>query len=189
MFFDRDRKPIPILGKKGANRKPGSKTLEEALKCSDAKFLDFLQHCFMWEPERRITPEEALRHPWVTQEETAKARLDLDNSSDPTQLNSQTQKTREQQKPESKSQSVKKEKIGLNKTLAYPNSVLKAKPEDNKSQDKLMRFKEMLRMAREQKTGNENGKEGTFLYSLFKKSSGNYPATTKNKQLKQSNIF
>ena len=35
MFFNSDNKPLPILGKKEANKKPGTKPLDKALKCLD----------------------------------------------------------------------------------------------------------------------------------------------------------
>lgn len=44
---------------------PGTKTLTQALKgCTDELFLSFLEGCLKWDPEVRMTPEEALRHPW-----------------------------------------------------------------------------------------------------------------------------
>ena len=36
------------------------------LKCTDASFLDLLQKCFLWDPGQRITPDQALSHPWIT---------------------------------------------------------------------------------------------------------------------------
>ncbi|KAG5338958.1 DYRK3 kinase, partial [Acromyrmex heyeri] len=43
---------------------PGSHDLERALKgCDDVLFLDFLRRCLVWEPECRMTPNKALRHP------------------------------------------------------------------------------------------------------------------------------
>lgn len=45
---------------------PGSHDLERALKgCDDVLFLDFLRRCLVWEPECRMTPNKALRHPWL----------------------------------------------------------------------------------------------------------------------------
>lgn len=46
---------------------PGAKSLAQVLKCSDAPFLDFLTRCFTWDPLQRITPEQALAHPWVVE--------------------------------------------------------------------------------------------------------------------------
>ena len=45
---------------------PCSKELSRALKgCEDPLFLDFLSHCFIWDPALRLTPGQALRHNWL----------------------------------------------------------------------------------------------------------------------------
>lgn len=45
---------------------PGSRDLEAALRsCADEQFLDFLKNCLVWEPEYRMTPHKALKHPWL----------------------------------------------------------------------------------------------------------------------------
>ncbi|KAM4703192.1 dual specificity tyrosine-phosphorylation-regulated kinase 2-like [Rhinophrynus dorsalis] len=45
---------------------PGSRNLVKALKgCNDLQFLDFLKRCLQWDPANRMTPSEALRHPWL----------------------------------------------------------------------------------------------------------------------------
>lgn len=45
---------------------PGSHDLERALKnCDDVLFVDFLRRCLVWDPENRMTPNKALRHPWL----------------------------------------------------------------------------------------------------------------------------
>jgi dual specificity tyrosine-phosphorylation-regulated kinase 2/3/4 len=36
------------------------------LKDPDEKFLDFVERCLTWDPKTRLTPEEALHHPWIT---------------------------------------------------------------------------------------------------------------------------
>lgn len=33
---------------------------------NDSQMADFLSRIFVWEPEQRLTPEEALNHPWIT---------------------------------------------------------------------------------------------------------------------------
>jgi dual specificity tyrosine-phosphorylation-regulated kinase 2/3/4 len=43
---------------------PGMHSLQVSLKTSDNDFLDFLMRCFEWNPEKRLTPTEALNHPW-----------------------------------------------------------------------------------------------------------------------------
>ncbi|XP_078273524.1 dual specificity tyrosine-phosphorylation-regulated kinase 2 isoform X4 [Rhinoraja longicauda] len=45
---------------------PGSKDWVTALKgCDDPLFLDFLKQCLEWDPTLRMTPSQALRHPWL----------------------------------------------------------------------------------------------------------------------------
>ncbi|KAK0162130.1 hypothetical protein PV327_008492 [Microctonus hyperodae] len=45
---------------------PASKDLKDALKgCEDPLFLDFIRKCLQWDPEQRMTPSKALRHPWL----------------------------------------------------------------------------------------------------------------------------
>ncbi|KAG7472623.1 hypothetical protein MATL_G00110700 [Megalops atlanticus] len=45
---------------------PGSKEWTSALKgCEDAAFTDFLRKCLDWDPASRMTPGQALRHPWL----------------------------------------------------------------------------------------------------------------------------
>ncbi|XP_068163335.1 dual specificity tyrosine-phosphorylation-regulated kinase 2 [Antennarius striatus] len=45
---------------------PGSKDWSAALKgCDDPLFLDFLKQCLEWDPTLRMTPGQALRHPWL----------------------------------------------------------------------------------------------------------------------------
>ncbi|XP_054615656.1 dual specificity tyrosine-phosphorylation-regulated kinase 2 isoform X2 [Dunckerocampus dactyliophorus] len=45
---------------------PSSKEWSAALKgCDDPLFLDFLKQCLEWDPTLRMTPSQALRHPWL----------------------------------------------------------------------------------------------------------------------------
>ncbi|XP_061523779.1 dual specificity tyrosine-phosphorylation-regulated kinase 2 [Phycodurus eques] len=45
---------------------PCSKDWSAALKgCDDPLFLDFLKQCLEWDPTIRMTPSQALRHPWL----------------------------------------------------------------------------------------------------------------------------
>ncbi|XP_075880520.1 dual specificity tyrosine-phosphorylation-regulated kinase 3 isoform X2 [Nelusetta ayraudi] len=45
---------------------PGSKEWGAALKgCEDAAFTDFIKKCLDWDPSTRLTPSQALRHPWL----------------------------------------------------------------------------------------------------------------------------
>lgn len=52
---------------RGELRTPGSKSLETISNARrrDAAFVDFLSQCLRWEPQRRLTPIQALAHPWL----------------------------------------------------------------------------------------------------------------------------
>lgn len=54
----------------GKVRQPSTKTLSGVLRCPDELFLDLLARCFEWEPAKRLTPEQALRHPWLGDAQT-----------------------------------------------------------------------------------------------------------------------
>jgi dual specificity tyrosine-phosphorylation-regulated kinase 2/3/4 len=66
LFFDSVGKPRVTVSSKGRRRRPSSKTLQQALKCDDEAFLDFTQRCLRWDPERRIKPDEAMQHEFIT---------------------------------------------------------------------------------------------------------------------------
>ncbi|XP_068015732.1 dual specificity tyrosine-phosphorylation-regulated kinase 3 isoform X1 [Melanerpes formicivorus] len=45
---------------------PGNKDWVTALKgCDDPLFTEFLKECLSWDPATRLTPSQALRHPWI----------------------------------------------------------------------------------------------------------------------------
>lgn len=77
LFFDSLGKPRLTVSSKGRRRRPSSKTLQQVLKCDDEAFLDFLTKCLRWDPERRMKPEEAVRHEFITGQKptTSMARL------------------------------------------------------------------------------------------------------------------
>jgi len=66
LFFDSMGKPRVTVSTKGRRRRPSSKTLQQALKCDDEAFLDFISRCLRWDPERRMKPDEAMLHEFVT---------------------------------------------------------------------------------------------------------------------------
>lgn len=44
---------------------PGSRKLKNALNgCDDLYFLQFISDCLEWTPEKRLTPEQAIKHSW-----------------------------------------------------------------------------------------------------------------------------
>ena len=59
--------PKIVANSKGYKRRPGSKTLSGTLRCTHEPFVDFLARCLEWIPERRLTPAEALRHPYMSE--------------------------------------------------------------------------------------------------------------------------
>lgn len=66
LFFDSMGKPRLTVSSKGRRRRPSSKTLQQVLKCDDEAFLDFLTRCLRWDPDRRLRPEDAIRHEFIT---------------------------------------------------------------------------------------------------------------------------
>ncbi|MCJ1438680.1 hypothetical protein MMC27_008070 [Xylographa pallens] len=66
LFFDSLGKPRLTVSSKGKRRRPSSKTLQQALKCDDDAFLDFIARCLRWDPERRMKPDEAISHEFIT---------------------------------------------------------------------------------------------------------------------------
>lgn len=55
-----------MINSKGRRRRPGTKTLAQVLRCNDEEFVDFISKCLVWDPERRIKPQAAMRHPFLT---------------------------------------------------------------------------------------------------------------------------
>jgi dual specificity tyrosine-phosphorylation-regulated kinase 2/3/4 len=71
LFFDSMGKPRLTVSSKGRRRRPSSKTLQQVLKCDDEAFLDFLSRCLRWDPDRRMKPDEAIRHEFITGQKTS----------------------------------------------------------------------------------------------------------------------
>jgi dual specificity tyrosine-phosphorylation-regulated kinase 2/3/4 len=67
LFFDSTGQPRPVVNSKGKRRRPASKTLAQALKSDDELFVDFIAKCLIWDPERRLKPDAAMRHAWIQQ--------------------------------------------------------------------------------------------------------------------------
>jgi dual specificity tyrosine-phosphorylation-regulated kinase 2/3/4 len=66
LFFDSVGKPRVTVSSKGRRRRPSSKTLQQALKTEDEAFIDFISRCLRWDPDRRLKPNEAVNHPFIT---------------------------------------------------------------------------------------------------------------------------
>ena len=66
VFFDQNTgEPYLTKNSQGNLRIPGSKPLADILLCQSDTFLDFISRCLEWDPEKRITPFEALMHDWI----------------------------------------------------------------------------------------------------------------------------
>ncbi|KAJ3014399.1 hypothetical protein HKX48_005177 [Thoreauomyces humboldtii] len=65
MFFEPNGNPRTVVNSKGRRRRPGQKCVELILKGADKLFVDFVSRCLEWDPRKRISPTEALRHEWV----------------------------------------------------------------------------------------------------------------------------
>ena len=74
-FFDAATgAPLLRPNARGRVRQPGAKTLRAALRgrCGgDEALLDLLARCLAWDAAERITPDEALAHPWFAGEGAA----------------------------------------------------------------------------------------------------------------------
>ncbi|KAJ2551701.1 serine/threonine protein kinase, CMGC, dual-specificity, partial [Coemansia sp. RSA 1933] len=57
----------PYTSTKGKRRRPGSRPLVQVLgRARDPRLVDFVMRALAWDPAVRMSPEDALRHPWVT---------------------------------------------------------------------------------------------------------------------------
>ncbi|KIW03554.1 uncharacterized protein PV09_05314 [Verruconis gallopava] len=89
LFFDSMGKPRVTVSSKGRRRRPSSKTLQQVLKCDDEAFLDFIQRCLRWDPDRRLKPDEAMQHEFITGvKRTAPARTRVAQGTGPTATSS-----------------------------------------------------------------------------------------------------
>jgi dual specificity tyrosine-phosphorylation-regulated kinase 2/3/4 len=75
IFFDSLGKPRLQVSSKGKRRRPSSKTLQQVLKSDDEPFIDFLTRCLRWDPDRRMKPDEAVRHEFVTGQKSSMAPI------------------------------------------------------------------------------------------------------------------
>mmetsp|Transcript_18475 Transcript_18475/g.18461 ORF Transcript_18475/g.18461 Transcript_18475/m.18461 type:complete len:136 (+) Transcript_18475:770-1177(+) len=75
LFFEEDGTPKIVANSRGKKRFPGSRTLNEKAKSSDQEFLSFIQLCLDWNPDTRMTPQEALSHPWILEADKPKPRI------------------------------------------------------------------------------------------------------------------
>ena len=70
VFYAPDGTVKVVPDSHGIRRQPGSTTLSRLIPSSDPGMMDFISSmthtgCLEWEPERRLTPEEASQHPFL----------------------------------------------------------------------------------------------------------------------------
>ncbi|TPX30352.1 hypothetical protein SmJEL517_g06068 [Synchytrium microbalum] len=65
LFFDSNGQPRLIPNSKGKKRRPSSKPITSVLRAADPAFVQFVERCLVWDPEKRMTPTEALNHEWI----------------------------------------------------------------------------------------------------------------------------
>ena len=68
IFFDDDYKPKQTKNAHNKVRQVSSKQLEQLMhpKGERTDFVDFVDRCLEWKPEKRMTPIEAFEHRWIT---------------------------------------------------------------------------------------------------------------------------
>ncbi|KAK9248811.1 kinase-like domain-containing protein [Lipomyces tetrasporus] len=66
LFFESSGRPRLVVSSKGRRRLPNSKALPQVLHTDDAAFIDFIASCLRWDPELRLKPDDAVRHPFIT---------------------------------------------------------------------------------------------------------------------------
>ena len=64
-FFDAEDNPILEENSRGKCYYPDARPLRTLIPTRDEKFVDLVEKCLNWDFCKRITPSEALRHPWI----------------------------------------------------------------------------------------------------------------------------
>lgn len=70
--FFKGNKPVLFPDARGRIRRPGSLSLREKLRGADEVFVGFVERrpylgCMDWNPRTRMTPKEAVGHPWIAE--------------------------------------------------------------------------------------------------------------------------
>lgn len=62
LFFESNGSPKMTPNSRGKKRQPSTKDMRDILRGADFGFLDFIDRCLEWDPDKRIKPEDALKH-------------------------------------------------------------------------------------------------------------------------------
>jgi serine/threonine protein kinase len=65
LFFDEGNVPKIVPNSKGKIRNPSTLNINSVLNCPDEKFVDLIIKCLEYDPDKRLTPDEALVHDWI----------------------------------------------------------------------------------------------------------------------------
>jgi dual specificity tyrosine-phosphorylation-regulated kinase 2/3/4 len=68
-FNSSSGKPLTTTDSKGRIRPPGTRELADCLQDKGGAFTDIVSRCLTWNPNERITPGDAMKHPWITGKE------------------------------------------------------------------------------------------------------------------------
>jgi dual specificity tyrosine-phosphorylation-regulated kinase 2/3/4 len=66
-YFDREGNFRQKPNSKGKVYVPGAHSVKQATNISDPLFIDLIESCLTWTASERITADEFLKHPWITQ--------------------------------------------------------------------------------------------------------------------------
>ncbi|XP_061403623.1 dual specificity tyrosine-phosphorylation-regulated kinase 4-like [Lethenteron reissneri] len=69
LYFDPEGLPYNV----SMQRPPGSLSLHRALQGHHPQLVDFVSRCLQWDPNLRMTPEQALAHSWLQTTTTTRA--------------------------------------------------------------------------------------------------------------------
>jgi len=64
-FFDSQLNPLLVPNSKKRVRRPNTRPLAAVLHGRDEVFVDFILQFLRWDPFDRVSPEGAMRHPWI----------------------------------------------------------------------------------------------------------------------------
>lgn len=67
VFFDDDYKHLSPPNSKGKVHHVNGKKLSDMMSADKGQidFVDFIDRCTEWKPDKRMTPLEAIEHPWI----------------------------------------------------------------------------------------------------------------------------
>ncbi|XP_028814837.1 dual specificity tyrosine-phosphorylation-regulated kinase 4 isoform X2 [Denticeps clupeoides] len=122
LFFDSKGNPRNITNSKGKKRRPNSKDLASVLKTNDALFIDFLKCCLIWDPSKRMTPDEAMQHEWIQEGRSNKIRQKMRLVKKPTENLIATDNCNEQSYRKTMTNRIA-ERLGYDEKVKRTNSV------------------------------------------------------------------